>query len=274
MPMGSSSIPEGGLLACEGGAGRVTRMDLDSGDITVLADEYDGLPLQAPNDLVQDRQGRIYFTSRPGVKRKGNVNAVYRIDPDGSLHQLLRDPEVHVPNGIVLSPDQRTLFLIDADGGEGRNRNITAHDLLPDGTLANRRVIVDFFPGRSGDGMCVDAKGHLYVAAGLHARRGSQRDAGHAARHPRALARRRASGVCGNARRHRHQLHLRRPRPAHPLRDLRAFVAECADPEPRAAPGPGTGFARVIGSGTTHPKRRRPMTRETCVIRGRSGLES
>ena len=164
--------PEGGLLACEGGAGRVTRMDLDSGEITVLADEYDGLPLQAPNDLVQDRQGRIYFTSRPGVKRKGNVNAVYRIDPDGSVHQLLRDPEVHVPNGIVLSPDQRTLFLIDADGGEGRNRNITAYDLLPDGTLANRRVIVDFSPGRSGDGMCVDAKGHLYVAAGLHARRG------------------------------------------------------------------------------------------------------
>ena len=167
--------PDGHLLACEGEAGRVTRMDLSSGNVAVLADEYDGLPLEAPNDLVQDRQGRIYFTSRPGgtTERKGNVNAVYRIDPDGSLHQLLRDPEVHVPNGILLSPDQRTLYLIDADGGEGRNRNITAYDRRPDGTLANRRVIVDFSPGRSGDGMCVDAKGHLYVAAGLHARRGS-----------------------------------------------------------------------------------------------------
>ena len=167
--------PKGRLLACEGAAGRVTRMDLGSGDITVLADGYDGLPLEAPNDLVQDRQGRIYFTSRPAgsVERKGNVNAVYRIDPDGSLHRLLSDPEVHVPNGVALSPDERTLYLIDADGGEGRQRNITSRDLLPDGTLANRRVIVDFSPGRSGDGMCVDAKGHLYVAAGLHERRGS-----------------------------------------------------------------------------------------------------
>ena len=167
--------PQGRLLACEGAAGRVTRMDLESGEVTVLAGGYDGLPLEAPNDLVRDRQGRIYFSSRPGggTEARGNVNAVYRIDPDGSLHRLLRDPEVHVPNGLALSPDQQTLYLIDADGGEGRHRNITARDLLPDGTVSNPRVLVDFYPGRSGDGMCVDSQGHLYVAAGLHARRGS-----------------------------------------------------------------------------------------------------
>ena len=167
--------PKGRLLACEGEAGRVTRMDRATGEITVLAERYEGLPLEAPNDLVQDRQGRIYFTSRPGgtTERKGNVNAVYRIDPDGSLYRLLKDPEVHVPNGIALSPDEGTLFLIDADGGEGRHRNITARDIRPDGTLTNRRVVVDFSPGRSGDGMCIDAEGHLYVAAGLHALRGS-----------------------------------------------------------------------------------------------------
>jgi gluconolactonase len=167
--------PRGALLACEGELGRVTRMDLDTGAITVLAERYQGRPLEAPNDLVLDRRGRVYFTSRPteSVPRKGNVNAVYRIDPDGSLHQLLADPVVHVPNGIALSPDERTAYLIDADGGEGRNRNLTAWDLGPDGTLANRRLLVDFYPGRSGDGMCVDAEGRLYVAAGLHERRGT-----------------------------------------------------------------------------------------------------
>lgn len=165
----------GALLACEGERGRVTRMDLGTREITVLAGEYEGRPLEAPNDLVLDRRGRIYFTSRPtdSVPRKGNVNAVYRIDPDGTLHRLLHDPVVQVPNGIALSPDQRTLYLIDADPGEGRNRNLTAWDLLPDGTLAHRRPLVDFSPGRSGDGMCVDAEGRVYVAAGLHERRGT-----------------------------------------------------------------------------------------------------
>jgi gluconolactonase len=165
----------GTLLACEGERGRVTRMDLRTGDITVLADQFGGRRLEAPNDLVLDRHGRVYFTSRPtaSVPRKGNVNAVYRIDPGGALHQLLRDPVVHVPNGIALSPDEKTLYLIDADGGEARNRNLAAWDLIPDGTLANRRLVVDFYPGRSGDGLCVDAEGRLYVAAGLHERRGT-----------------------------------------------------------------------------------------------------
>jgi gluconolactonase len=165
----------GALLACEGERGRVTRMNLATGKITLLAGDYEGRPLEAPNDLVLDRRGRIYFSSRPtdSVPRKGNVNAVYRIDPDGALHRLLDDPLVHVPNGIALSPDQRTLYLIDADPGDGRNRNLTAWDLLPEGTLANRRLVIDFSPGRSGDGMSVDAEGRLYVAAGLHQRRGT-----------------------------------------------------------------------------------------------------
>lgn len=107
------------------------------------------------------------------IPRKGNVNAVYRLDPDGTLHQILREPDVHRPNGIVLSPDEETLYLIETDGGEGRNRNISAYDILPDGTVTNHRVLVDFYPGRSGDGMCIDAEGNLYVAAGLHTLRGT-----------------------------------------------------------------------------------------------------
>ena len=165
--------PDGSLLACEGGAGRVTRTNMKSGEITVLADSYNGFPLASPNDLCCDASGRIYFTSRPGGEdpTKGNVNAVYRIDSDHTLTQLLKWPDIHMPNGILISPDNRTLYLIEAHPEADRNRNILAFNLLPDGSLSNRRTLIDFYPGRSGDGMCIDSQGNLYVAAGLHATR-------------------------------------------------------------------------------------------------------
>ncbi|NQV27446.1 MAG: SMP-30/gluconolactonase/LRE family protein [Rhodopirellula sp.] len=165
--------PDGSLLACEGGAKRVTRTNMKTGEVKVLADSYNGFPLASPNDLCSDVAGRIYFSSRPGVEdpAKGNVNAVYRIDPDGSLTQLLKWPDIHMPNGIVISPDNRTLYLIEAHPDADRNRNILAFDLATDGSLSRRRTLINFYPGRSGDGMCIDSQGNLYVAAGLHATR-------------------------------------------------------------------------------------------------------
>ena len=162
--------PRGRLLACEGGLGRVTRTDMKTGKIEVLASEFNGFPFAPSNDLCLDAQGRVYFTSRPGTMdpAKGNVNAVYRIDADGSVDQLLRWPDVHMPNGIVISPDNKTLHLIEAHPDADRHRDIRAYDLLPNGKLANGRVLINFYPGRSGDGMCIDAAGNLYVAAGLH----------------------------------------------------------------------------------------------------------
>ena len=166
--------PQGRLLACEGGAGRITRMNVVTGDIEVLADSYDGLPLDAPNDLCLDSQGRIYFSSRPatGAPSRGNVISVYRIDPDGTLTRLLGAPEVDMPNGLALSPDESTFYMIETHRGVDRHRDLRAFDLARDGTLSNGRVLYEFYPGRSGDGMCVDAQGNLYVAAGLHNLRG------------------------------------------------------------------------------------------------------
>ena len=164
---------DGHLLACEGGAGRVTRTEMKNSQLTVLADTYNNFPFAAPNDLCQDRQGRIYFTSRPGTEDPsvGNVNAVYRIDPGGKVTQLLRWPEIHMPNGIVISPDNKTLYLIEAHPDADHHRDIRAYDLAEDGSLSNERILINFYPGRSGDGMCIDAEGNLYVAAGLHATR-------------------------------------------------------------------------------------------------------
>ena len=164
---------QGRLVACEGGSGRVTRMDMSTGKIEVLAEQFNGFPLGAPNDLCFDAQGRIYFTSRlPNMDAtKGNVNSVYRIDADGKLHRVLHSPHIHMPNGIVTSPDDKTLYLIEAAPAADQNRCILAYDLDRDGNPSSPRKLIDFYPGRSGDGMAIDEQGNLYVAAGLHATR-------------------------------------------------------------------------------------------------------
>jgi gluconolactonase len=163
-------LPDGNLLRCEGGKNRVSLQNMTSGKIKVLADKYQGLPLAKPNDLCVDSKGRIYFTSRSAIADpKGeNPKAVYRIDPDGSLHQLLAWPQVHMPNGIVLSPDDSKLYLIEAHPDADHHRDIRVYDVDAQGDLSNGRVLINFYPGRSGDGMCIDSKGNLYVAAGLH----------------------------------------------------------------------------------------------------------
>src|SRR5262245_4966780 len=166
---------QGRLVACEGKAGRVTRTDLASGQATVLVDQFGGHPLGAPNDLCFDKQGRIYFTSRlmNTDPAQGNVNAVYRIDPDGTTSQILHAPDIDMPNGIVTSPDDKILYLVESDGREGRKRCILAFDLAVDGAVSKQRKLIDLYPGRSGDGMAIDEQGNLYIAAGLHKTRGS-----------------------------------------------------------------------------------------------------
>ncbi len=169
------------LLACEGGDGetalpRVTRTDMATGEVEVLADQFEGKELHRPNDLTFDGQGRIYFTDRPGpnvTPEQTGVHGVYRIDPDGTVARILTEPEVMRPNGIVISPDDSTLYVIETEQSEGGPRLIRAYDLADDGTVSNHRVFHDFYPGRSGDGMTIDTEGNLYVAAGLNALRGT-----------------------------------------------------------------------------------------------------
>ncbi len=164
--------PDGRLLACESGdpalgiPARVTRTDMKTGRVEVLADHYQGQPFTSPNDITFDSRGRVYFTDLAG-------GAVYRIDPDGTLARISTRPAIKRPNGLVISPDDRTFYLVEANQAEGGARLIRAYDLQPDGTLANMRIFHDFSPGRSGDGMCIDSAGSLYVAAGLNRRRGT-----------------------------------------------------------------------------------------------------
>lgn len=167
--------PQGRLWACEAKLGRVSRTDLKTGEISVFAETFNGHPIGAPNDLTMDAQGRVYFSSRFANTdaKTHNVNSVYRIEPDGKVARILQEPDIHMPNGVEVSPDSKTLYVIESDGRENRNRCLFASDLQVDGTVKNTRRIIDFYPGRGGDGLCVDQVGNLYVAAGLHKTRGT-----------------------------------------------------------------------------------------------------
>ncbi|MEX2263288.1 MAG: SMP-30/gluconolactonase/LRE family protein [Bryobacteraceae bacterium] len=152
------------LLACE--RGRVTRTDMKTGRIEVLAESKGDIKLESPNDLTLDNKGRIYFTDLPG-------GGVYRIDPDGRVVQLLKRPEIQRPNGIAVAPNDRTLYLVEANQAEGGARMIRAYDLAADGSLTKMRVHYNFYPGRSSDGITVDSQGNVWAAAGLNRRRGT-----------------------------------------------------------------------------------------------------
>ena len=169
--------PQGRLVACEGNDSqrtgtlvkftpRVTRTDLRTGTVEVLADAYQGKPFVGPNDVTIDGSGRLYFTDLPG-------GAVYRIDGPGRLTRILAAPEVQRPNGIQVSPDDKTLYLVEANQSAGGARMIRAYDLRADGTVGNMRVHYNFYPGRSADGMSIDTQGNLYASAGMNQLRGT-----------------------------------------------------------------------------------------------------
>lgn len=164
------------LIACEGGAEdsdgktiippRITRTDLETGTVEVLADNFDGKPLVAPNDLTIDGKGRIYFTDMEGA-------AVYRIDVPGKIARILNAPDVDTPNGIQISPDDRTLYLAESGRGAADRREIRAFDLLPDVSVRNPRTFYKFYPGRSADCISVDVEGNIYASAGISKLRGT-----------------------------------------------------------------------------------------------------
>ena len=156
------------LIACEGNQAkpRVTRTNMATGRVEVLASREMGLTLTAPNDVTFDNKGRLYFTDLPG-------GTVHRIDTDGKVTRILASPDVQRPNGITISPDDKTLYLVEANQTAGGARMLRAYDLRADGTLANMRVFFNFYPGRSADGITIDSQGNVVAAAGLNAPRGS-----------------------------------------------------------------------------------------------------
>jgi gluconolactonase len=160
--------PKGRLVAAEGantgGNRRVTVTEKD-GTVRVLADRWKGKRFNSPNDLTIDVNGRVYFTDPRYVgseKREIDTESVYRIDPDGSVTQIISD--VKKPNGIGLSPDMKTLYL--AESNPGGPQQLLAYPLNEDGSVGKKRLLYDFGKGRGIDGMSIDKKGNIYGAAG------------------------------------------------------------------------------------------------------------
>lgn len=164
---------QGRLLACEGDGGdggrRVTRTDLSTGRIEVLAERYQGKRFNSPNDLVIDRRGRVYFSDPRYGDQKGrelDTEDVYRIDPDGSLKRVATRPDLYKPNGVAISPDGRTLYVADTRPEPEREARLMAFDIDEEGGLSNDRSVYSFGTGRGIDGMTVDVEGNIYGAAG------------------------------------------------------------------------------------------------------------
>jgi gluconolactonase len=179
----------GRLISCEGGeqgAGRrrIVRSDLSRNQMDVLTEKYESKRYNAPNDLCVDTRGRVWFTDPYYGPDRGHlemdVEGVYRIDPvavpsDREVWKVMRvltQKQVERPNGIAITPDDKTLYVIDSHPRPGGNRKIWAFDVAKDGTLDRQRLVYDFGKGRGGDGMKLDMDGNLWVAAGISVLRG------------------------------------------------------------------------------------------------------
>ena len=174
---GNTFDAQGRLISCEGaefgtgGRRRLVRTDLTTGQIEVLSDRYEGKKYNSPNDVVVDIHGRIWFTDPfYGEDRSAlelNTEAVYRIDTDGTVKCVLSQPQIERPNGLAVTPDARMLYVIDSHTRVGGNRKVWSFDIAMDGRLTNQRLVFDFGRGRGGDGMRLDERGNLWIAAGI-----------------------------------------------------------------------------------------------------------
>src|ERR1700733_5598120 len=174
---GNTFDAHGLLISCEGaefgtgGRRRLVRTDLKTGHVEVLTDRYEGKRYNSPNDVVVDAKGRIWFTDPfYGEDRSAlelDTEAVYRIDADGAVSRVLSQPQIERPNGLAITPDARTLYVIDSHTRPGGKRKVWSLDVAEDGRVSGQRLVFDFGRGRGGDGMRLDEQGNLWIAAGV-----------------------------------------------------------------------------------------------------------
>lgn len=145
---------QGRLVVCQGGEGRVVSLDVATIDVKVIADRFEGQRFNAPNDLVLDAHGGVYFTDpafREGTQGK---EGVYHVSAKGAVTRVIDD--LSRPNGILLSVDGKTLFVLPSG-----NPVVMAYPVEEPGRLGLGRMFSAL--ERSGDGMSMDSKGNLYI---------------------------------------------------------------------------------------------------------------
>ena len=164
-PNGITVDADGRIVFCERGGRRISRIEAD-GSLSVVVESYNGMRLNAPNDLVYASNGSLYFTD-PG--RRGSVqevddldfSGVYRLAPDGVLHLLVRD--LALPNGLALSPDETRLYVANTSP---RTLWMVYELGAEEGTLASGRVfreVVGADEEGVADGLKVDEHGNVWA---------------------------------------------------------------------------------------------------------------
>ena len=158
------------LVLCQHGDRRVSRLATDGKSFETIVDRFEGKRFSSPNDLCFDRAGNLFFTDPPyglpsDVKQETEFNGVYRLGTDGKLTVITRDMER--PNGVALSPDERTLYVGSTDDSKPV---ILAYTLNANGSVASNRVFFDATEliartKRHGgfDGLKIDAHGNLWT---------------------------------------------------------------------------------------------------------------
>ena len=183
----------GNLYGCQQGRRRIARFDAASNTAVSMPHLLDGNRHNNPNDLVVDKSGRIWFTDPySGIGDSGPQEldhmSVLRLDPKGNDQwDLVRaTTDISRPNGILISRDQRTLYIAQSDYGADRRRELRAYPINDDGSLGEYRTLHTFGidggaadgdmrgQGSQGvqrgvDGMTLDVDGNIIVCAGWEA---------------------------------------------------------------------------------------------------------
>ena len=166
---------QGRLVSCEHGARRVTRTEPD-GQVTVIADSYQGKRLNSPNDVVVKSDGSIWFTDPhygimtdyEGYRSEQELPChVYRVDPEGGAPEVVAD-DFAGPNGLCFSPDESRLYV--ADTGKmfdaSAERHIRVFDLEDDGRRLSGGAVFHVVDSGCADGFRADEDGNIWTSAG------------------------------------------------------------------------------------------------------------
>ena len=171
---GLAMSPTGGLVLMQHGDRRVARLNrkASNGPFVPIADKFEGKRFNSPNDGTYDSKGNFFFTDPPYGLLKGNAdpakelpfNGVYRVSKGGKVTLLTK--AMTFPNGIALSPDEKTLYVANSDP---KKAIWMAFPIKDDGTIGPGRVFADVTKdvGKKlglPDGMKVDKKGNLFAS--------------------------------------------------------------------------------------------------------------
>lgn len=169
---GNTRDRQGRLLTCEHDARRVTRTEYD-GSITVIADSFEGRPLNSPNDVVCKSDGSVWFTDPPfgilgyyeGHTDKPELPTnVYRWDPKSKMLSVVAG-DIDRPNGLAFSPDESKLYIVEAGVSP---RVIRSYDVIDNGTRLDKgSVLITAEEKGTPDGLRVDVDGNLWVGWGM-----------------------------------------------------------------------------------------------------------